>query len=61
MSVKKNNNNLKKHVLSKFIKSDKISTKKTKQPPPPPKNEQTKKVNKQEVATKRSYNQSNYY
>ena len=43
-------------LLSRFIKSDKISTKKTKQ-----KNEQTKKVNKLEVATKRRYNQSNNY
>ena len=44
-------------LLSRFIKSDKIPTKKKNKKTP---NKQ-KKVNKQEVDTKRSYNQSNNY
>ena len=47
-------------LLSRFIKSDKISTKKTKKQQQK-KRTNKKKVNKQEVATKCSYNQSNNY
>ena len=45
-------------LLSRFIKSDKISTKNKQKRT---KTNKQKKVNKQEVATKRSYNQSNNY
>ena len=45
-------------LLRRFIKSDKISINKTTKNN---KNEQTKKSQQQEVATKRSYNQRNNY